>query len=77
MKTTVDLLINGGMIVTSQGLLRACVAIKKGIITSICSSVGRIWSIDLSDILCLRSLLVVHQIADITRCPGNHGPMMQ
>ena len=36
MKTTVDLLITGGMIVTSHGLLRACVAIKKGIITSIC-----------------------------------------
>jgi allantoinase len=37
MKTPVDLLINDGRIVTSRGLFRACVAIKKGVITSICS----------------------------------------
>jgi len=36
MRNTVDLLVKGGMILTSCGLLRACIAVQNGVIVSIC-----------------------------------------
>jgi len=36
MKNKVDLLVKGGVIATSRGLLRACIAIKNGVIVSVC-----------------------------------------
>jgi len=36
MKNKVDLLVKGGMIATSRGLLKACIAIENGVIVSVC-----------------------------------------